>query len=78
MTHAIISLMCCSVFHCFIYVYSLGTLAIWNLKYSNSYNYTYSYSYTSTTGENTSGIRYFKLPFVGDFSTVTRKKLKHL
>ena len=36
--HAIISSMCCSVFHCFIYVYSLSTLTIWNLKYSNSYN----------------------------------------
>ena len=33
---------------------------------------------TSTIGENTTGIRYFKLPYVGDFSTVTRKKLKHL
>ena len=33
---------------------------------------------TSTTGENTTGIRYLKLPFVGDFSTVTCKKLKHL
>ena len=32
----------------------------------------------STTGEYSTGIRYFKLPFVGDFSTVTRKKLKHL
>ena len=32
----------------------------------------------STTGENSTGIRYFKLPFVGDFCTVTRKKLKHL
>jgi len=32
---------------------------------------------TSTTGENTTGIRYFKLPFVGDFSPVTRKKLEH-
>ena len=38
MTHAIISLMCCSFFHCFIYFYSLSTLTIWNLKYSNSYN----------------------------------------
>ena len=27
---------------------------------------------TSTTGVNTTGIRYFKLPFVCDFSTVTR------
>ena len=26
----------------------------------------------------TTGIRYFNLPFAGDFSTVTRKKLKHL
>ena len=34
---------------------------------------------TSTTGEDTTGIRYFKVPYVGDFSTVTRKKkLKHL
>ena len=38
MTHAIISLMYRSIFHCFIYVYSLSTLTIWNLKYSNSYN----------------------------------------
>ena len=38
MTYAIISLMCCSILHCFIYVYSLSTLTIWNLKYSNSYN----------------------------------------
>ena len=33
---------------------------------------------TSAIGENTTGIRYFKLPCVDDFSTVTRKKLKHL
>ena len=33
---------------------------------------------TSTIGENTTGVRYFKLPYVGDFFTVTRKKLKHL
>ena len=33
---------------------------------------------TSTTGENTTGIRYFKLPFVGDFSTVARNKLKRM
>ena len=30
MTHAIISLMYCPVFHCFKYVYSLSTLTIWN------------------------------------------------
>ena len=38
MTHAIISLMCCSVFHSFTYAYSLSTLTILNLKYHNSYN----------------------------------------
>ena len=38
MTYAIISLMCCFLFHCFKYVYNLSLLhvAIWNLKYSNS------------------------------------------
>ena len=39
MTHAIISSMCCSVFHCFKYIYSLSMLTIWNLKYINSYNF---------------------------------------
>ena len=32
----------------------------------------------TTTVENTTDIRYFKLPFVGNFSTVTRKKTKTL
>ena len=33
---------------------------------------------TSSPRENTTGVRYFKLSFVVNFSTVTRNKLKHL
>ena len=40
MTHAIISLMCCAVFHCFKYGYILNMLTISNLKYSKSFKLT--------------------------------------
>ena len=46
--------------------------------YKNEFSPRPTENNTSTTGENTTGIRYFKLPFVGDFSTVASKKLKHL
>ena len=46
--------------------------------YKNKFSSTPTQNDTSTTGENTTGIRYFKLPFVGDFSIVKRKKLKYL
>ena len=46
--------------------------------YKNKFFFRPTQNNTSTTWENTAGIRYFKLPFVGDFSTVTGKKLKHL
>ena len=46
--------------------------------YKNKFSSRPTQNNTSTTGENATGIRYFKLPFVGDFSTVTRKKLKQL
>ena len=46
--------------------------------YKNKFSLRPTQNDTSTTGVNTTGIRYFKLPFVGDFSTVTCKKLKHL
>ena len=45
--------------------------------YENKFSSRPTQNNTSTTGENTTGIRYFKLPYVGDFSTVTSKKLKH-
>ena len=40
----------------------------------NKFSFRPTQNNTSTTGENTTGIRYFKLPLVGDFSTITRKK----
>ena len=46
--------------------------------YKNKFSSSPTQNDTSTTGVNNTGIRYFKLPYVGDFSTVTRKKLKHL
>ena len=46
--------------------------------YKNKFSSRPTQNDTSTTGVNTTGIQHFKLPFVGDFSTVTRKKLKHL
>ena len=47
--------------------------------YKNKFSSRPTQNNTSTTiGKTvTTGIRYFNLPFVGDFSTVTRKKLKH-
>ena len=46
--------------------------------YKNKFSFRPIQNNTSSPRENTTGIRYFKLPFVGDFSTVTRNKLKHL
>ena len=46
--------------------------------YKNKFSSRSTQNNTSTTGKNITGIRYFNLPFVGDFSTVTSKKLKHL
>ena len=46
--------------------------------YKNKFSSRPTQNKTSATGENTTGIRYFKRLFVGDFSAVTRKKLKHL
>ena len=46
--------------------------------YKNKFTFRPIQNNTSSPRENTTGVRYFKLPFVGDFSTVTRNKLKHL
>ena len=46
--------------------------------YKNKFSFRPTQNNTSPTGENTTGIRYVKLPFAGDFSTVTRKKPKDL
>ena len=46
--------------------------------YKNKFSSRPTQNDTSSTGVNTTGIRYCKLSFVGDFSTVTRKKLKNL
>ena len=46
--------------------------------YKNKFSSRLTQNNSSTTGENTTGFRYFKLPFVGYFSTVTRKKTKTL
>ena len=46
--------------------------------YENKFSSRPTQNNTSTIGENTTGIRYFELPYVGDFSSVTHKKTKTL